>query len=83
VQCYCNVGHFRCSNTVHYYPVYEVSYCPTLCMITTVSAVSSASTSFTVTTVSVVSDVVMLCTVAGPTGFNVAACEMFLQFLGF
>jgi len=53
-------------------------------MITTLSAVSSASTSFTITTVSEVSDVLMLCTLtAVPTGFNIAACEMFLQFLGF
>jgi len=51
VQCYCSVCHFRCSDIVHYYPVCEVSYCPTLCVITTVSVVSSASTSFTVTTV--------------------------------
>jgi hypothetical protein len=57
VQCYCSVCHFRCSNIVHYYPVCEVSYCPTLCVITAVSTVSSASTSFSITTVSAVSDV--------------------------
>lgn len=37
-----------------------------------------------ITTVSVVSDDLMLCTLnTVPTGFNVAACEIFLQYLGF